>query len=276
MGCMCDQYRREPMLRWREEDVTVNGLRLRVYRAGDEARPAVVLSHGVTDSGLCWPDVAPALAEAYHVVAYDARNHGRSGHTSEVYGWEELGDDEAGLIRALGLERVALVGHSMGAGTAAACAARHPELVRCAMLEDPPWMNTPPGATDRGAAYRKLQTMSVEELVAQARRDTPQWDPAILPPWAEAKGQFNVAIAELYRPAFAEWPQTAQAIACPVLLLTGEPERGARMTAVESTQAAALFQEGRVVHIPGAGHNIRRDQLGLYLEAVLPFLRAHS
>jgi pimeloyl-ACP methyl ester carboxylesterase len=165
------------MLHWKEQDVAVNGLRLHVYRAGDEARPAVVLSHGVTDSGLCWPDVAPALAEAYHVVAYDARNHGRSGHTSEVYGWEELGDDEAGLIRALGLERVALVGHSMGAGTAAACAARHPELVRCAVLEDPPWMNTPPapppGATDRGAAYRKLQAMSAEELVAQARRDTP-------------------------------------------------------------------------------------------------------
>ncbi len=268
------------MLHWNEQDVTINGLRLHVYRAGDEARPAVVLSHGVTDSGLCWPDVAPVLAQEYHVVAYDARNHGRSGHTSQVYGWEELGDDEAALIRALGLQKVALVGHSMGAGTAAACAARHPELVRCAVLEDPPWMNTPPapppGATDRGEAYRKLQAMSVEELVAQARRDTPQWDPAILPPWAEAKQQFNTAIGELYRPDFMAWPQTAQVIACPVLLLTAEPERGARMTAVESAQAAEVLQDGRVVSIPGAGHNIRRDQFALYLEAVLPFLAAHS
>jgi hypothetical protein len=48
------------------------------------------------------------------------------------------------------------------------------------------------------------------------------------------------------------------------------------MTAIESAQAAELFQDGRVVHIPGAGHNIRRDRFAPYLEAALPFLRAHS
>jgi N-formylmaleamate deformylase len=141
-------------------------------------------------------------------------------------------------------------------------------------------MNQPPeapaGAPSRGEMYRKMQSMEVDHLVTQARQDTPLWDPAILPSWAEAKQQFNIAIADLYRPAFAAWPETARAIECPVLLLTGESELGARMTAVESDQAARLFQDGRVVHIPGAGHNIRRDQFQRYLAAVLPFIRSHT
>jgi N-formylmaleamate deformylase len=269
------------MFTWNEQDVIVDGLRLHAYTAGDPARPAVVLSHGVTDSGLCWPEVAPALAAEFYVVAYDARNHGRSGHTTQPYGWGELGDDEAGLIRALGIERPALVGHSMGAATAAACAARHPGLARCAVLEDPPWMNTPPaamppGSPSRAEAYRTMQAMPVEELIARARRDTPLWNADILPPWAQAKHLFNLAIADLYRPAFAEWPATAAAITCPVLLLTGEPALGARMTDVESAQAATLLADGQVVHIRGAGHNIRRDQFARYIETVLPFMRAHA
>ena len=41
-----------------------------------------------------------------------------------------------------------------------------------------------------------MQSLDVEALIAGARRDSPLWDPAILPPWAEAKKQFNVRIGE--------------------------------------------------------------------------------
>lgn len=89
----------------------------------------------------------------------------------------------------------------MGAGTAAACAARRPDLVRGCVLEDPPWMNQGPAAPAQGPGRQEMcehmQSLDVEALIAGARRDSPLWDPAILPPWAEAKKQFNVRIGEL-------------------------------------------------------------------------------
>jgi len=264
------------MIHWQEGDAISNGIRLHYYRGGAADGPAILLSHGVTDSGACWPELAPVLADRFHIVAYDARNHGHSEHTHNVYGWDTLGDDEAGLIAALELAPVILVGHSMGAGTAAACAARHPALIRACVLEDPPWMNGGPAVPSQGPsrreAYEKMQNQSIDELIAGARKNSPGWDPSILPPWAAAKKQFNLDIADLYRPDFATWTRTAEAIRCPVLLITANPELGARMTSVERGQAARVLQRGTVVNVPGAGHNIRREQFGQYLGYVEPFL----
>ncbi len=263
-------------MQWLERDTISNGIRLHFREGGRLDGPTVVLSHGVTDSGACWPALAPILAERYHLIAYDARNHGGSEFTDQVYGWDTLGDDEAGLIEALGLTPAILIGHSMGAGTAAACAARHPELVRGCVLEDPPWMNQGSAAPVQGLSrremYERIQSKDIEELIAGARSDSPLWDPAILPPWAEAKKQFNVHIGELYKPDFSRWPATAGAIQCPVLLITADPELGARMTAVERAQAETLLRNGTVVNITGAGHNIRREQLAAYLAHVQGFL----
>lgn len=263
-------------MHWQEGNVVSNGTRLYYLRGGATIGPAIVLSHGVTDSAACWPDLAPVLADRFHVVAYDARNHGHSEYTHEAYGWDTLGDDEAGLIVALDLAPAILVGHSMGAGTAAACAAHHPDLVKGCVLEDPPWMNRGPAAPAQGLSrretYEQMQAHSVDELIAEARRHSPGWDPAILPPWAEAKKQFNLDIADLYRADFTTWRKTAEAIQCPVLLITANPVLGARMTAVEREQATQALQHGTVVNIPGAGHNIRREQFAEYLGYVQAFL----
>jgi pimeloyl-ACP methyl ester carboxylesterase len=268
------------MIQWQEGDAISNGIRLHSYRGGAADGPVILLSHGVTDSGACWPDLAPVLADRFHVVSYDARNHGRSEYTHEVYGWDTLGDDEAGLITALDLAPVVLIGHSMGAGTAAACAARHPDLVRGCILEDPPWMNrglaTPAQGPSRRETYEKMQSQSIDALIAGARQNTPGWDPSILRPWAEAKKRFNLDIADLYRPDLATWRETAEAIRCPVLLITANPELGARMTAVEREQAAQALQLGTAVNIPGAGHNIRREQFARYLGYVEAFLEQFS
>lgn len=55
----------------------------------------------------------------------------------------------------------------------------------------------PAQGTVRQEMYERMQSLDVEALIAGARRDSPLWDPAILPPWAEAKKQFNVRIGEL-------------------------------------------------------------------------------
>ena len=57
-------------------------------------------------------------------------------------------DDAAAVIGALGLQKPYLLGHSMGAITAATVAANYPDLVRAVVLEDPALQDKPPSQTD--------------------------------------------------------------------------------------------------------------------------------
>jgi len=56
------------------------------------------------------------------------------------------------------------------------------------------------------------------------------------------------------------WCEVARRIRCPVVLLTADIARGAIVTPDVAEEAAGLMPAARVVHIPGAGHNIRRGQ----------------
>ena len=66
-----------------------------------------------------WSSIAKALARntGRRVVAYDARNHGSSPHTDRMSYEDMAGDLEDLVRRDLGLDRVVLVGHSMGGRT---------------------------------------------------------------------------------------------------------------------------------------------------------------
>ena len=105
-------------------------------------KPPVVLAHGFSDDGLCWTPVAEALEADYDVVMVDARGHGRSDAPEQGYGSAEHANDLAGVIAALGLQRPAVLGHSMGAVSTLALAGLYPDLPRAILLEDPPpwWM----------------------------------------------------------------------------------------------------------------------------------------
>ena len=120
----------------------VNGLTLHYTRTGG-AKPPVVLAHGFSDDGLCWTPVAEALAADYDVVMVDARGHGRSAAPEQGYGSADHATDLAGVIRALGLKRPAVLGHSMGAASTLVLAGMYPDLPRAILLEDPPPWWTP-------------------------------------------------------------------------------------------------------------------------------------
>src|SRR5947209_8586918 len=126
---------------WSEGRVKANGITIHYHRTGGAGKPPVLLLHGITDNGLCWTRVARSLEESYDLVMPDARGHGQSDGPAGGFSIDLLAEDAAALIRALELGRPALYGHSMGAITAAALAARHPDLARTLVLEDPPFMD---------------------------------------------------------------------------------------------------------------------------------------
>lgn len=92
--------------------------------AGSAATPLVLLHGGAVDHRL-WRDQLGAYGER-HVVAPDARGHGGSSDADAPY---RLADDVVTLLDALGIERAALVGLSMGGGTAVDVALEHPGRV---------------------------------------------------------------------------------------------------------------------------------------------------
>jgi len=113
------------MAAWISADLSLHGVRLHYYRTGG-SKPAVVLAHGFSDNGLCWTPVAQALEAQYDVVMYDARGHGLSDLPEAGADGDVAPADLAGLVQSLGLDKPALMGHSMGAGTVAGAAAATP------------------------------------------------------------------------------------------------------------------------------------------------------
>jgi pimeloyl-ACP methyl ester carboxylesterase len=102
----------------------------RIHRHADGSRPTLLLLHGWTASAdLQFFTAYEALAEHYSFVAIDHRGHGRGMRTSLPFSLEDVADDAAALVRALGIDRVVTVGYSMGGPVSLLLTQRHPDLV---------------------------------------------------------------------------------------------------------------------------------------------------
>lgn len=105
-------------------------------RSWGEAGVPLVLVHGLGSTGRIWELVAPLMARRFRVLAPDQRGHGLTTKPETGYDWGDVSDDLIALLNALGLERVALVGHSWGADVALEFAVRHPQRLEVLGLVD--------------------------------------------------------------------------------------------------------------------------------------------
>jgi esterase len=90
--------------------------------------PPLLVLHGLFGSGGNWRGIARELAATHSVFCVDLRNHGGSPWADSM-DYLEMADDVLQLIERLGLDRPAVMGHSMGGKTAMALALRHPGRV---------------------------------------------------------------------------------------------------------------------------------------------------
>jgi len=262
---------------WQAGVVPVTGGQLAYHRTGGTG-PVLVLSHGLTDNGLCWRRFATAMATKFDIVMLDARGHG--GSTRIPLGKPPIpGQDLAEAIEGLSLASPIVMGHSVGARTTAAFAAANPGRADLVILEDPPLL--PPASAsemrERRRRFRRhvaeLQSKSGEELAAYGRAQSPCWHADEFAAWVEGKQQVDPEAL----PQFATtWQQDFVAITAPTLLICGEPEFGGLVTPSLASEAAALNANIRSVRIEHAGHNIRRENFADYLTVVCEFLRARG
>ena len=103
-----------------------------------------------------------------------------------------------------------------------------------------------------------------------------KWSEAEIGPWALSKQQLSPNVTNDMVMGDAPWREGAAKFECPTLLLTANPEKGAIVTAAMAAAAREINPRIETVHIPEAGHCIRRDAFEHYLAAVSSFLDSHK
>ena len=109
------------------EKVKVNGIQIAYQRKG--AGKPLVLAHGYPLDHTIWDEVLPLLENDFDIILPDLRGFGGSDIVEGQYKISDMAADIAGLLDALGIEKNAIAGHSMGGYISLAFARAYPSRV---------------------------------------------------------------------------------------------------------------------------------------------------
>jgi pimeloyl-ACP methyl ester carboxylesterase len=232
----------------------VGGVRLRFLVWGPAGGTPVVLLHGGSSSAATWEGFAASLAAAgYRVMAPDLRGHGGSARAAS-YPLTAFHDDVLGLLNALGLHRIALVGHSLGAYVASCVAQSDPTRVQRLVLEE---LSPPP----RDARpVRHMHRIDQAKLALAALLRVRRFDPAAI----------TSVVAQLGVPDPRWWEQLSS-ITAETLVISGGLT--SHVSPQRLSDVARAMPRARLVTIP-AGHRVHSHGAVRFGETVLPFLSA--
>ncbi|HET6984632.1 MAG TPA: alpha/beta hydrolase [Myxococcaceae bacterium] len=121
---------------FRTQEVPTNGTTIHIRSAGKG--PAVVLLHGFGDTGDMWVPLAVELARDHLVIVPDLRGMGLSAKPPSGYDKKTQGKDVAGVLDAMKVDRVHVIGHDIGNMVAFAFVAQYPTRVKKFVLMDAP------------------------------------------------------------------------------------------------------------------------------------------
>ena len=133
---------------------------LHVETAGDQSASPLLLMHGITVSGRTWDWFVPTLAARFRVLTLDFRGHGKSGRAPGDYQMQAYVTDAIAVLEELADGPAIVIGHSLGGMTGAALMQQRPDLVKAAVLEDPPL-----GAMETGSALHGNPLLDAFRLV---------------------------------------------------------------------------------------------------------------
>lgn len=222
----------------------------------------VILVHGMGGDSSTWERFARTLVgHGRHVIAPDLRGHGRSARAAS-YRFAEFGDDLVALCDEVGLDRVDMVGHSLGGHAASVAAQTRPGLVRRLVLEEAP-IPLRPGDPQQSFAGR---FPSIPELW-HATTSLVRHPRAV---FAFDRTLTGTAL-EQFRMPNPLWWDALRDMSSDTLILRGGP-RGM----VDPDRLAAVTDAVARVRVESfsCGHSIHRDRFREFAAAVVPFLTA--
>ncbi len=200
----------------------------------------MVLLHALGEQSSSWDDVRTEFETDFRVVAIDLRGHGDSDWPG-TYSFQLMADDVIGVLDQLDLERVTLVGHSLGGLVAYLVAEQQPSRIDRLVVEDAP----PPYPRDRPLPDRPDGPLPFDwEVLLAVNSECISPDPAF-------------------------WDQLGD-ITAPTLLIAGGPSSHIPLEKLEET--AARIPACSMVTVP-AGHHIHITRPAEFSAALWTFLR---
>jgi pimeloyl-ACP methyl ester carboxylesterase len=238
----------------------------------------VLLLHGFSDSAACWDPFINRHRDLGGILAVDAGGHGRSPLPAGRVGPRQQATDHAATLLDMEINRpLIVIGHSMGALTALALAADHPEFVSALILEDPPL--DAGNAQIRGvpAWLTELRSLDSARRIARGRSENPAWSHDELLPWAQSKAELDLDFCRRAGDTLDPVTELLPLVTCPLLLVGGSPENGAMLSthAIDRAGSLATADVSSAI-IRTAGHNVRRDNPHAFDAAVRQFLATYG
>lgn len=254
-----------------------DGLALEYAEHGERGRgPTLLMLHGITDSWRSFEPVLPHLPPTQHAIALTQRGHGGSDKPAAGYRTRDFAADAAAFVRALGLGRVIVVGHSMGAANALRLAIDHPELVHGVVAA---------GAfasfSDKAdlAAWIARDIAPLADPVPHALAERFQRDTIagpVAPGLIEmATGESLRVPAHVWRAAFAglledDFSGELHRVAAPTLLVWGEAD--AFVPASDTRRLQRALPDVRLASWPGIGHALHWERPERFARALQSFV----
>lgn len=262
----------------------VDGVRLHVRDEGPRDADAIVLVHGLGASLHTWEPWVRALSKTHRVVRFDVPGHGLTGpDPTNDYSDARSRRLLHALLDTLRLDRVMLVGHSMGGRLAWSYAAEHPERITRLVLIAPDGFASPGFEYDKPAevpAVLGLMRWVLPAFVLRANLTAAYSDPERLTDSVAgryqdlmlAPGNREALLARLRQTVLTDPASRLARITVPTLLLWGEDDG---MIPVQNAEDyLRLMPNATVVRLPGLGHVPFEEAPAEALVPVRAFLEA--
>jgi len=273
--------------------------RIQGLRQGEAGQPRVLALHGWLDNAASFVPLAAHLP-GIELVAPDLPGHGRSAHLppGADYSFAGAVHDVLDIADALGWDRFALLGHSMGAGiaslVAAACPRRIERLVAIEALGALPEApeNTVPRLRDAVAAGRALPG---KRLRVFADLDAPVRARTLGHVVAVSEGAARLLVERGVRPVDGGWEWSSDprltlptmvrmteaqvralvaGIECPAKVVYADPPQP-YLPEPRRSEHAALLPDGECIVLPGS-HHLHMEQPAAVAAAIGGFLAGAS
>jgi N-formylmaleamate deformylase len=263
-------------------NVRANGIRQHYLRYGGRdgvraGRDAVVIIPGITSPAVTWGFVGERFGQQFDTYILDVRGRGLSEASAELdYSVDVQAADAAAFVHALGLERYALVGHSMGARIGARLARSHPSCLSRLVLVDPPVS----GPGRRG--YPSKLAWYIDSMRAARAGISVDGMRAFCPTWTEEQLRLRsewlhtcderAVIASFDAFHTEDFHQDLPSITVPAMLMTAG--RGDVVLPADIEEIRGLLPALQVSRVANAGHMIPWDDEEEFYRAFGSFLGA--
>jgi len=253
--------------------IRANGVELFYDLTGPEGAPVVAFSNSIGGTVEMWDAQVRALAGRYRCLRYDTRGHGRSEVADRHVGIEDLADDLAGLLDALGIGKAHVAGLSLGGMTAQSFAARYPDRIGSLVLMATS-AHLPHGWDERIAFVRDKGMGAIVEVV-MGRWFTPAFTEAHPEKVALVRERFLKTDPRGYAAccgAIRDMDLRASnaAIAAPTLILAGADDPATPAAMMEEIRSRV--RQAELVVLPQTAHILTVEQperVNGYLSAFL-------